>query len=83
MDAGARRRGVGAVAAGTAPRMGHDKAEVDYYLIDVFLKRVKMNLNGSNWQKNFVAMYGKDFNSLTEAYVGNQQRGLPLWRWKI
>ncbi len=64
-------------------QMGHDKAEVDYYLIDVFLKRVKMNLNGSNWQKNFVAMYGKDFNSLTEAYVGNQQRGLPLWRWKI
>ncbi len=63
--------------------MGMDKDEVDYYLIDVFLKRVKMNLNGSNWQKNFVTTYGKDFKSLTKAYVGNQKSGLPLWRWKI
>ncbi len=62
---------------------GMDKGEVNYYIVEVFAKRIKMNINGSNWQKSFVNKYGKNFNALIGNYIHNQKSGMPIWRWKI
>ena len=64
-------------------KMGMDKDEVNYYIVEVFAKRIKMDLNGSNWQKKFVQKYGKNFEALASNYIHNQKSGMPLWRWKI
>ena len=62
---------------------GVDKKEVDYYLEEIILQRIKKGINGAIWQKAFIHTNGKRFQDLLEVYTENQDTKKPVHKWKI
>ncbi len=62
--------------------LGIEPAERDRYLETVY-KRVEQACTGCNWQRAFVARYGRDMQALTEAYYERQQSGTPVHEWDL
>ncbi|NTW83231.1 MAG: hypothetical protein HGB36_07665 [Chlorobiaceae bacterium] len=62
---------------------GFDSHDLKYYLGDVLTKRVATRRNGAWWQKNFIRRHGPDFRAMTQAYLENQNRNIPVHEWSI
>jgi hypothetical protein len=61
-------------------QLGIRTDDINYYL-SVIQQRVKQNQTGSLWQQRFIAKHGKDFQALVQAYIANQEGGLPVHEW--
>jgi len=57
--------------------------DIDYYINDIMLNRIKTRQNGACWQRGFIFKNGPDFREMTHAYAENQKRNLPVYKWKI
>ncbi|MBM3162366.1 MAG: hypothetical protein FJZ79_03385 [Chlorobi bacterium] len=62
---------------------GISRQELQYYLGDVLSERIATKRNGAWWQKAFIRRHGPDFRAMTEAYLENQQRNIPVHEWSI
>jgi len=49
--------------------------------LGIIYGRVKSGQNGSTWQRAFVQEHGRDMQRLTQTYIQNQNRGLPIHKW--
>jgi len=59
-------------------------ADDDRHLcLDVIEARIASGMNGTTWQRAFVAKYGKDFSALTEAYLERQESGKAVHEWTV
>ena len=56
---------------------------IDYLIDDVIKNRAVSLQNGSFWQKSFVHKFGKKFDKMIESYWQNQQKNIPVYKWKI
>jgi gamma-glutamyl:cysteine ligase YbdK (ATP-grasp superfamily) len=63
-------------------RLEIDKEDMDFYL-NIIKERLARKRNGANWQRLYVAKYGKDMQRLTEAYLERQLKGMPVHEWKL
>lgn len=63
--------------------IGFEDNEVEQYLTDVLLQRVKSGKTGAVWQRNYIAKHGPDFQAMTAEYFGNQERGEPVHTWHV
>jgi len=63
--------------------LGIDSHDLQYYLGDMLTRRVATRRNGAWWQKNFIRRHGPDFRAMTQAYLENQQRNIPVHEWRI
>ncbi|WP_367608250.1 glutamate-cysteine ligase family protein [Legionella sp. W05-934-2] len=59
-----------------------DQELIDYYLT-IIEERVKRRLTGSQWQRKFIAKYGRDFNNMVYFYLDNQTQEIPVYQWNI
>jgi hypothetical protein len=57
--------------------------DIDHYIEDVMVNRVRTGQNGSAWQKDFIVKHGSDFQEMTHAYFENQKRNVPVYNWKV
>lgn len=64
-------------------RLAIDKTDTDFYLRDIIKNRVTSGQNGAAWQRSWVAMHGRDFQGLTEAYFHLQEKGIPVHSWRV
>ncbi len=55
---------------------------IDYYL-NIIEQRLVLKQNGAIWQRAFIEKHGKDFSSMLEVYVQNQNEDIPVANWKI
>lgn len=62
-------------------KLGIAKEDVAYYIDDIIKNRVATKQTGAMWQRKFIDKYGSDFNKMTRAYLGNQQKGHPVYQW--
>lgn len=58
-------------------------SEYNLYFEDILRNRVKTGQNGAHWQKAYINTHGKDFQTMTKAYLKNQQSGLPVHLWSV
>ncbi len=63
-------------------RLGICHRDSEFYL-GIIRQRVSADQNGSQWQRRYVATYGKDFRQLTQTYLHLQQQGKPVHTWPI
>ena len=52
-------------------------------LMQVIDGRVESGQTGSIWQRRFYSRYRTSFNEMTEAYLANQQKGMPVHEWEV
>jgi len=64
-------------------RAGVCREDIDRYIRDIIVNRVKSGQNGARWQRGFVAKYGPDFQALTAAYYHNQHTHRPVHEWPL
>ncbi|HHH44908.1 MAG TPA: glutamate--cysteine ligase [Gammaproteobacteria bacterium] len=57
-----------------------DERDRDRYL-GIVRDRVRNACTGASWQRAYVARYGCDMQTLTEAYYERQQSGVPVHEW--
>ncbi|MBV5327917.1 MAG: hypothetical protein JZU65_09795 [Chlorobium sp.] len=62
---------------------GFDSHDLRYYLGDILARRVATRRNGAWWQKTFIKRHGPDFRAMTQAYLENQSRNIPVHEWSI
>ncbi|ACF44063.1 glutamate-cysteine ligase family protein [Pelodictyon phaeoclathratiforme] len=62
---------------------GIDSHELKYYLVDILARRVATRRNGAWWQKTFIRRHGPDFRAMTQAYLENQRKNIPVHEWSI
>jgi len=62
---------------------GIDSHELRYYLVDILARRVATRRNGAWWQKTFIRRHGPDFRAMTQAYLENQRKNIPVHEWSI
>jgi hypothetical protein len=62
---------------------GIDSHDLRHYLGDILATRVTTRRNGAWWQKNFISLHGPDFRAMTQAYLENQSRNIPVHEWSI
>ncbi len=62
---------------------GIEQADIDYFLNDVILNRVKTKINGAGWQKAYIKKHGTNFENMTRAYIENQLKNIPVYRWPV
>jgi len=60
---------------------GIDSHELRYYLVDILARRVATRRNGAWWQKTFIRRHGPDFRAMTQAYLENQRKNIPVHEW--
>ena len=58
-------------------------SRTDYLINDVIKNRATSLQNGSTWQKSFIHKFGKKFDKMIENYWKNQQKNIPVYKWKI
>jgi len=63
-------------------RLDIDKSDIDFYL-NIIKERLHRKRNGANWQRLYVAKYGRDMQRLTEAYLERQTKGIPVHEWSL
>lgn len=51
--------------------------------LNIIEQRLVLNQNGAIWQRAFIEKYGKDFSSMLEVYVQNQNEDIPVANWKV
>ena len=61
-------------------RLGVDAADSRRWL-DIIAERVGLHRHGAAWQRQWVAVHGRDFQALTLAYAEQQHQGLPVHQW--
>ncbi|MDH5183786.1 MAG: glutamate--cysteine ligase [Gammaproteobacteria bacterium] len=59
-----------------------DKTEINYYL-GIIRQRVDSGQNGSQWQRDFVSIHGRDWTALMQAYYRQQQQQSPVHLWEL
>ena len=59
-----------------------DAEEIERYL-GIIRARVESGQNGSQWQRDYVAAYGRDWSALMQAYYQRQQQQAPVHLWEI
>lgn len=64
-------------------KRGIAEEQVEKYLDNIILQRIKKSVNGAIWQKAFIHMHGKRFQELLEVYSRNQYSGKPVHTWEI
>jgi gamma-glutamyl:cysteine ligase YbdK (ATP-grasp superfamily) len=52
-------------------------------LMQVISDRAESGQTGSTWQRQYCAQHQCSFQDMTEAYIANQQKGLPVHEWEI
>lgn len=62
--------------------LGISIEDSDKYL-GIIEERVKSGQNGATWQRAFTHKHGRDMNTLTRAYIRNQNTGEPVHRWHL
>ncbi len=62
--------------------LGIDAEDGDYF-IDIIRQRIENRQTGSEWQQNFIKNTQNDYTRMTQAYLKNQQSGLPVSQWSI
>jgi hypothetical protein len=62
--------------------LGINNADINKYM-GIIEKRVVSGQNGAEWQRLFVAKYGRDMTALTLRYLHHQNTGLPVAEWEI
>lgn len=63
--------------------LGVDKKEIDYYIDEIIKLRISKNATGTDWQRNYLKKHGCDMQTLTHAYLENQQQGRAIYSWRI
>ncbi|MDX1592631.1 MAG: glutamate-cysteine ligase family protein [Gammaproteobacteria bacterium] len=70
-----------------AARRGLERLEVDrgdrMDYLEVIEARVRGRRTGSDWQRAWVAVHGRDMQGLAEAYLAEQARGRPVHEWGL
>lgn len=61
-------------------QLDFDSIDIEYY-ISIIEERVRKKQTGSQWQRQFYIKNGKDFKTLTEAYIELQNKGNPVHDW--
>jgi gamma-glutamyl:cysteine ligase YbdK (ATP-grasp superfamily) len=51
--------------------------------VGIIAARLRIGMNGANWQRAFVAKHGTDMMALTAAYLERQESGEPVHEWTI
>jgi hypothetical protein len=64
-------------------RMDIDEEDISYYLDQVVGRRVESGQNGAQWQRDFIARNGPDFEAMTSAYHANQKNNIPVHEWTL
>ncbi len=59
-----------------------DSSDIDHYM-NILFERADKGQNGARWQRNWVAKYGPDMNSLSRVYLEMQKSGQPVASWKL
>jgi gamma-glutamyl:cysteine ligase YbdK (ATP-grasp superfamily) len=59
-----------------------DKVDIDRYL-GIIRMRVETTRNGAAWQRAYVALHGRDFAAMTNAYRQRQESGMPVHEWDL
>jgi gamma-glutamyl:cysteine ligase YbdK (ATP-grasp superfamily) len=59
-----------------------DKVDIDRYL-GIIRMRVETARNGTAWQRAYVALHGRDFAAMTNAYRQRQESGRPVHEWDL
>lgn len=62
--------------------LGIEASQRDSYL-ETLYKRTEHVCTGSDWQRAYVARYGRDMPALTRAYYARQQSGIPVHDWRV
>jgi gamma-glutamylcysteine synthetase len=62
--------------------LGCDANDINSYL-SVLGERLESGINGATWQLRHLEKYGDDMAALVEAYMHNQESGIPVHRWPI
>lgn len=62
--------------------LGIAAGDIDSYL-GIISRRLAAKTNGCEWQKRFIAKYGKDFHAMMGAYLQNQYQELPIAEWPV
>ena len=60
--------------------LGMDEKDIEKYL-KVIEARTENKQTGSEWQRKFVKLHGRDMNNLTRVYYRNQQTGEAVHNW--
>jgi gamma-glutamyl:cysteine ligase YbdK (ATP-grasp superfamily) len=63
-------------------RLGVADRDIKKYLC-IIEQRVVSNMNGANWQREYVARHGHDMHQLLAAYRERQSSGLPVHEWDL
>ena len=61
-------------------RLELDQNDIDHYLA-VISARLSSAQTGAHWQRQFATQCGGDMHALMQAYLNNQQSGLPVHAW--
>ncbi|MGD8525873.1 MAG: glutamate-cysteine ligase family protein [Thioalkalispiraceae bacterium] len=62
--------------------LGISDDDGDYYL-GIIEQRVEKEMNGAQWQQQFVSHYGRDMATMLQAYLDRQQSGEPVHQWTL
>jgi hypothetical protein len=62
--------------------LGIDEADSAHYL-DIIRERVESGQTGSEWQRRFCAVHGRDMPKLTAAILHFQHTDRPVHEWDI
>ncbi len=62
---------------------GVDKEDISIYIDNIIEPRVRSGQNGATWQKSYAAAHGRDLQAMTQAYLENQKRDIPVHEWAI
>ncbi len=62
--------------------LGIDRAEAAYWT-DIIRGRLANGQTGAAWQRAWVARHGRRMAELTERYLGWQESGEPVHRWRV
>lgn len=63
--------------------LGFSNEDIDTYINGVIGGRLKTGVNGSKWQKEFVARHGRDYKNLVLNYQKHQNSGLAVHEWPL
>ncbi len=61
--------------------LGVESKDIDYYLGDIMIHRVKTQQNGTEWQREMRRKVS--FQEMINIYSQNQSRDIPVSRWEI
>lgn len=68
-------------------RLGLEKLEIDANETSMYLEIIRQRnatgQTGSQWQRDYIAKTGSDFNTMTRAYLHHQQTGQPVHTWEL